>query len=100
MIANYARIPIEAAKRALPTFHGRKSVLPELPSKTEVKGLSNFAEAFKREFAGLDAQMRREMNNPFWLMFDEPDPWDEAVKWIERNEAAKAEWPWPERRGC
>jgi hypothetical protein len=66
----------------------RKSALPELPAKSlhmEVMGLSNI---MKQSFHAPSA---------FWQAFLAPDPWDEAVQWIERKHAAEQEWPWPAR---
>jgi hypothetical protein len=74
----------------------RKSALPELPAKSlhmEVMGLSNI---MKQSFL---APIREQLHAPsaFWQAFLAPDPWDEAVQWIERKHAAEQEWPWPAR---
>jgi hypothetical protein len=41
-----------------------------------------------------EAYTRQIYGGPTLLSF-QPDPWDEAVKWIEQRKADEKEWPWP-----
>ena len=72
----------------------RKTTLPDpapRPSKVTV-----FGEAMKRWFSGpvRDALIGQRAIIPV----QGPDPWDEAIRWIERKHEAEQEWPWPRWR--
>ncbi len=83
------RVPLRKGRRA--------TTLPTPTSPIEMRGLVNFAESMKRELAAANSDIRRSMNREVWSAAFEPDPWDEAIKSIERRKAADAEWPWPKR---
>ncbi len=80
----------------------RATTLPEHTTAYEINGLRNIAEgsftrAFRAEMddiAAADAE-RTAINRQFWTAYCLPDPWDEAVRSIERRAAAKAERPFP-----
>jgi hypothetical protein len=69
----------------------------------ELRGLENimansqgaFSKAWAAETAGLEARERAQINRQFWVGLRAPDPWTEAVKWIERRHQAREEWPFP-----
>lgn len=75
-------------------FIGRRhTTLPAAP-RPVLHTTGAFTEAMKRVFIEpIRAQMNRQAFGAV-----QPDPWDDAMRWIEANEAAKAEWPWPARR--
>jgi hypothetical protein len=75
----------------------RKTSLPEPPHY--VHTASMFSDVMKACFLGPVRDTLQNIGQSFIVPIYAEDPWDSAVKWIERNEAAKAEWPWPERRG-
>lgn len=82
----------------IPVIRGRRhTTLPDPPRHyvhgNELNGLANIMRT--TFLAPIRAQLNAQ--NDFWHAALQPDPWDEAVKWIEQSEAAKAEWPWPSR---
>jgi hypothetical protein len=69
----------------------RKTTLPDVPVRV-VHGATTFSAAMKQAFV---EPIRQTLARKPWV--PEPDPWDEAVQWIEADQAARAEWPWPRR---
>ena len=80
------RIPIRRARRA--------TTLPPVQRTTpvEMTGLGSLYRSMMADFAASQRDLNRAHAR---MLFPEADPWDEAVRSIERRAAAKAEWPFP-----
>lgn len=77
------RIPIHRGRR--------KTTLPDLPRVSELQGMSDL---IKDMWTGQSILNRlHEAQGTF--RWNTVDPWDDAIKWLERHEEAKKEWPWP-----
>lgn len=68
----------------------RATTLPDPPPRQKAN-VSVFSAAMKERFL----EPIRESFNRQLIPTLEPDPWDEAVKWIEQRQEARQEWPWP-----
>jgi hypothetical protein len=54
------------------------------------------AAAMEQEWAALASDRRTEMTRHF-LHIAAPDPWADAIAWLEQRQAAREEWSWPSR---
>lgn len=78
---------------SIPLRKGRRPTT--LPSPVTPHSASTFSDAMKQKFTEpIMAQLYGA--GPLFGAF-QPDPWDDAVKWIEQRKADEAEWPWPKR---
>lgn len=66
------------------TAHWPPSAISYIKSP-EMDGLRNIVEGFQ----GMQARI------PIFRKSAEQRAWDDAVKWLEANKAAKEEWPFP-----
>jgi hypothetical protein len=73
----------------------RKTTLPDLTAPVHTTG--GFSKAMKQAFIGPILDQIHQTTASILAAGFEPDPWDEAVRWIERKHEAELEWPWPAR---
>jgi hypothetical protein len=79
---------------SIPIRRGRRKTT--LPAPTQPgSSVAMLDAAFKQHCSDL---IKRHLSqpDPLFAAF-QPDPWDEAVKWIEQRHADRIEWPWPSR---